>query len=176
MKVVIQLKNYFSILKKNKMLFFQTHRGDESLMMEYRSEKNRRKSDIYQNKKGSFPEPTKYPRPCPIHLFCWNEASPSFCKGNRGSGGWCGFEIYMSSKTWRGVHGGWDFMAVTTMLQNFQQRIGNWTTQALKNCEALFLIVQKNKKQLGNPILPINECFGSMVLDSPLQVHYLGWK
>lgn len=75
----------------------------------------------------------------------------------------------MSSKAWRDVHGGWDFIAVATMLQNFQQRIGNWTTQALKNCEDSFLIVQKKKKkQLGNPILPINECFESMVLDSPL--------
>jgi hypothetical protein len=43
------------------------------------------------------------------------------------------------SEAWRGMSTLWNFLAVASRLQNFQQRIGNWTTQALKNCEAQFL-------------------------------------
>lgn len=77
----------------------------------------------------------------PFILFCWNEPSPSFCKGNRGSGkggvvaAGTSTEIYMFSKACRCVHGSWGFMAVARSCRTFTN-IGNWITHTLKNYKA----------------------------------------
>ena len=112
----------------------------------------------------------------PIH-FGWDEPSSLFCKGNRGS-----------EKVHGSGHACWNLCALkglescawllglpgySSLLQNFQQRIGNWTTQALKPSFSLFTHAPHPHPQKefneGNQSLPINECFGSRVLVSPLQ-------
>ena len=90
---------------------------------------------------GSFPESIKCSKVMPYSfILAGMNLHPHFAKvieeGGKGMALGMYTEIYMFSEAWRSVHTCWHFMAIASVLQNFQQRIGNWTTPALKNYKA----------------------------------------
>ena len=78
---------------------------------------------------GGFLELIRFSRPCSTNSF-WLGWTFYFARVTEEVGKCVALgilaEIYMFSKAWRSMHDCWDNLAITSMLQNFQQRTEDW--------------------------------------------------